>query len=61
MLKTFEQFIIGSDNNSTFNIKSRSSFFAINEGQESKSRSQAKKLYMKVKNCDYGEGDYLRR
>ena len=35
MLKTFEQFIFDT-NNSTFNIKSRSSLFVINESQESK-------------------------
>ena len=45
MLKTFEQFIFDT-NNSTFNIKSRSSLFVINESQESKSQSAAIKLVM---------------
>ena len=60
MLKTFEQFIFNTNNtnnNSTFNIKSRSSLFAINESQESKSQSAAIKLVMDKLNWDYQRAD----
>ena len=56
MLKTFEQFIF-SANNSTFNIKSRSSLFAINESQESKSQSAAIKLLMDKLGWDHNRAD----
>jgi hypothetical protein len=63
MIKKFDEYIKESYNNLGL-IKPRSNYYLINEGQESKSRSQAKKLYMKVKNCDYGEAEkfieYLR-
>ena len=57
MFKTFEQFIFGVDNNSTFNIKSRSSLFAINESQESKSQSAAIKLLMNKLGWDHQRAD----
>ena len=57
MLKTFEQFIFDTNNNSTFNIKSRSSFFAINESQESKSQSAAIKLVMNRFGWDHQKAD----
>ena len=53
MLKTFEQFIFDTNNNSTFNIKSRSSWISINESQESKSQSAAIKLVMDKFGWDY--------
>ena len=56
MLKTFEQFIF-SDNNSTFNIKSRSSWISINESQESKSQSAAIKLVMNKLGFDHQKAD----
>lgn len=56
MFKTFEQFIFGA-NNSTFNIKSRSSLFAINESQESKSQSAAIKLLMNKLGWDHQRAD----
>ena len=57
MLKTFEQFIFGANNNSTFNIKSRSSLFAINESQESKSQSASIKLLMDKLGWDHQRAD----
>ena len=56
-MKTFEQFIFGMDNNSTFNIKSRSSLFAINESQESKSQSESIKLVMDTWGWDHAKAD----
>ena len=56
-MKTFEQFIFGIDNNSTFNIKSRSSLFAINESQESKSQSESIKLVMDTWGWDHSKAD----
>ena len=57
MLKTFEQFIFYTNNNSTFNIKSRSSLFAINESQESKSQSASIKLLMDKLGWDHQRAD----
>jgi hypothetical protein len=57
MLKTFEQFIFDTNNNSAFNIKSRSSLFAINESQESKSQSSAIKLLMDKLGWDHQRAD----
>ena len=49
MLKTFNNFIKESYNNSLGLIKSRTNFYSINENQESKSQSEAKK-YIKNNN-----------
>ena len=57
MLKTFEQFIFDNNNNSTFNIKSRSSWISINESQESKSQSAAIKLVMDRFGWDHQKAD----
>ena len=57
MLKTFEQFIFDNNNNSTFNIKSRSSWISINESQESKSQSSAIKLLMNKLGWDHQRSD----